>query len=116
MEKICFRSQILEGSSIGKYWNIFGVPVLPKNLILRLLYSVVQKYTGILTKFYSPIAFDEKVTFFGFNGPGHACVSQRGVLKFRFGRDMQPVNLKVDPYKNYFSRKTDPFIHQLAKF
>ena len=32
-EKVYFRSQILECSSIGEYWNIFGVPVLPENVI-----------------------------------------------------------------------------------
>ena len=32
-EKVYFRSQILERPSIGKYWNIFGVPVLPENVI-----------------------------------------------------------------------------------
>ena len=32
-EKVYFRSQILERSSIGKYWNISGVPVLPGNVI-----------------------------------------------------------------------------------
>ena len=33
-EKVYFRSQILECPSIGQYWNIFGVPVLPENVIL----------------------------------------------------------------------------------
>ena len=33
-EKVNFRSQILECPSIGQYWNIFGVPVLPENVIL----------------------------------------------------------------------------------
>ena len=28
-----FRSQILERHSIGEYWNISGVPELPKNVI-----------------------------------------------------------------------------------
>ena len=32
-EKVYFRSQILERPSIGEYWNISGVPVLPENLI-----------------------------------------------------------------------------------
>ena len=31
--KVYFRSQILEHSSIGEYWNISGVPVLPENVI-----------------------------------------------------------------------------------
>ena len=33
-EKVNFRSQILECPSIGQYWDIFGVPVLPENVIL----------------------------------------------------------------------------------
>ena len=32
-EKVYFRSQILERPSIGKYWNISAVPVLPENVI-----------------------------------------------------------------------------------
>ena len=32
-EKVYFRSQILERPSIGEYWNFFGVPVLPENVI-----------------------------------------------------------------------------------
>ena len=33
-EKVYFRSQILECPSIGQYRNIFGVPVLPENVIV----------------------------------------------------------------------------------
>ena len=33
-EKVYFRSQILGCPSIGEYWNISGVPVLPENVIL----------------------------------------------------------------------------------
>ena len=33
--KVYFRSQILERPSSGEYWNIFGVPVLPENVIFR---------------------------------------------------------------------------------
>ena len=33
LEKVYFRSQILERPSIGEYWNISGVPVLPENVI-----------------------------------------------------------------------------------
>ena len=36
-EKVYFRSQILECPSIGQYWNIFGIPVLPENVILTFL-------------------------------------------------------------------------------
>ena len=32
-EKVYFRSQILERPSIAEYWDIFDVPVLPKNVI-----------------------------------------------------------------------------------
>ena len=31
LEKVYFRSQILECPSIGQYWNIFGVLVLHEN-------------------------------------------------------------------------------------
>ena len=46
-EKVYFRSQILERPSIGEYWNIFGVPVLPENVILRSLERAggIQKQT-----------------------------------------------------------------------
>ena len=33
LEKVYFGSQILERPSIGEYWNISSVPVLPKNVI-----------------------------------------------------------------------------------
>ena len=33
LEKVYLRSQILECLSIGEYWNISGVPVLPENVI-----------------------------------------------------------------------------------
>ena len=36
-EKVYFRSQILERPSIGEYWNISGVPVLPENVIFTFL-------------------------------------------------------------------------------
>ena len=32
-KKVYFRSQILERPSIGGYWNISGVPVLPENVV-----------------------------------------------------------------------------------
>ena len=38
------------------------------------------------------------------------------VLKFGFGRDVPPRNLKVDPYNTNFSRKSDPFMYQLVQF
>ena len=33
LEKVYFRSQILERPSIGEYWNISGVPVLSENVL-----------------------------------------------------------------------------------
>ena len=38
-EKVYFRSQIPECASIGEYWNISGVPVLPKNGIFTFFRS-----------------------------------------------------------------------------
>ena len=35
MEKVYSRSQILERPSIGEYWNIYGVPVLPENVMFK---------------------------------------------------------------------------------
>ena len=35
LEKVYLRSQILERPSIGEYWNISCVPVLPKIVILE---------------------------------------------------------------------------------
>ena len=43
-EKVYFRSQILECPSIGQYWNIFGVPVLPENVILT-FFRICQCYS-----------------------------------------------------------------------
>ena len=47
VEKVYFRSQILERSNIGEYWNIYGVPVLPENVIFMFLEraGVIQKLT-----------------------------------------------------------------------
>ena len=39
---------------------------------------------------------------------GFVCVRPRGVLKFGFGRDVPPWNLKVDPYKYQFFKKKYP--------
>ena len=43
-------------------------------------------------------------------------VGEGGILKFGFGRDMPLLNVKVDPYKYQFSKKSDPFIYQSAQF
>ena len=47
LEKVYFRSQILERPRIGEYWNISSVPVLPGNVILRSLEhaGVIQMLT-----------------------------------------------------------------------
>ena len=37
-------------------------------------------------------------------------------VEFGFGRDMLPQNLKEDPYKYQFFKKSDTFIYQLAQF
>ena len=37
LEKVYFRSQILERPSIGEYWNISGVPVLPEKCDIYVL-------------------------------------------------------------------------------
>ena len=39
-----------------------------------------------------------------------------GVLNFGFGRDVRSQNLKADPYKYQFFKKSDPFIYQLVQF
>ena len=42
-EKVYFRSQILERPSIGEYWNISGVTVLPANVT----FSSLERAGGI---------------------------------------------------------------------
>ena len=44
-EKVYVRSQILERRSIGEYWNISGVPVLPENVIFTSF-----KHAGVIQK------------------------------------------------------------------
>ena len=71
-EKVYFRSQILERSSIGEYWNIYGVPVLPENVIFTFFrtcwcYSEAystgkQKWSGIVQYLCTSI-WDLKYTF-----------------------------------------------------
>ena len=72
LEKVYFRSQILERPSIGEYWNISGVPVLPENVIFtffraRWCYSEAydtgtQKWSGIVQYTCTSI-WDLKYTF-----------------------------------------------------
>ena len=71
-EKVYFRSQILERTSIGEYWNISGVPVLPENVIFMFFrtcscYSEVyntgtQKWSSIVQYSCTSI-WDLKYTF-----------------------------------------------------
>ena len=73
MEKVYFRSQILERPSIGEYWNIFGVPVLPENVIYTLFrtcwcYSEAyntgtQKWSSIV-QYWCTSIWDLEVYFF----------------------------------------------------
>ena len=75
-EKVYFRSQILECPSIGEYWNIFGVPVLPENVIFMFYrtcwcYSEAyntgtQKWSSIVQCSCTSI-WDLKFTFSDFN-------------------------------------------------
>ena len=46
LKKYTSMSQILDPPSIGEYWNIFGVPVLPENVIFETFFRmcwVIQK-------------------------------------------------------------------------
>ena len=72
LEKVNFRSQILERPSIGEYWNISGVPVLSGNVIFTLFrtcwcYSEayntgMQKWSSIVQYSCTSI-WDFKYTF-----------------------------------------------------
>ena len=72
VEKVYLRSQILERPSIGEYWNISGVPVLPENVIFTFFrtcrcYSEayntgMQKWSGIVQYSCTSI-WDLKYTF-----------------------------------------------------
>ena len=74
MEKVYFRSQILERPSIGEYWNISSVPVLPENVIFTFFktcrcYSEAyntgtQKWSSIVQYSRTSI-WDLKYTFSG---------------------------------------------------
>ena len=60
MEKVYFRSQILECSSIGEYWNIFGVPVLPENVIFmffRTYWCFSEAYNTGMQKWSSIVQY-----------------------------------------------------------
>ena len=72
MEKVYFRSQILECPSIGQYWNISGVPALLEDMIFTFFrkcwcYSEVcntgmQKWSSIVQYSCTSI-WDLKYTF-----------------------------------------------------
>ena len=71
-EKVYFRSQILERPSIGKYWNISGVPVLPENVIFtffRMCWCYSEAYSTGTQKWSSIVQYsctsiwDLKYTF-----------------------------------------------------
>ena len=71
-EKVYFRSQILQRPSIGEYWNIFGVPVLPENVIFtffRACWCYLETYNTGTQKWSSIVQYsctsiwDLKYTF-----------------------------------------------------
>ena len=71
-EKVYFRSQILERPSIGEYWNISGVPVLPENVIFtffRTCWCYSEAYNTGTQKWSSTVQYsctsiwDLKYTF-----------------------------------------------------
>ena len=71
-EKVYFRSQILERPSIGEYWNISGVPVLPENAIFtffRMCWCYSEAYNTGKQKWSSIVQYsctsiwDLKYTF-----------------------------------------------------
>ena len=71
-EKVYLRSQILERPSIGEYWNISSVPVLPENVIFTFFRtcwcyseasnSGTQKWSSIVQYLCTSI-WDLKYTF-----------------------------------------------------
>ena len=75
-EQVYFRSQILERPSVVEYWSIFGVPVLPENVIFTFFrtcwcYSKAyntgtQKWSSIVQYSCTSI-WDLKYTFSSIN-------------------------------------------------
>ena len=72
LEKVNFRSQILVRPSIGEYWNTFGVPVLPENVIFtffRMCWCYSETYNTGTQKWFSIVQcsctsiWDFKYTF-----------------------------------------------------
>ena len=71
-EKVNFRSQILVRPSIGEYWNTFGVPVLPENVIFTffgMCWCYSEAYNTGTQKWFSIVQYsctsirDFKYTF-----------------------------------------------------
>ena len=71
-EKVNLKSQILERPSIDEYWNIFGVPVLPENVIFtffRMCWCYSEAYNTGTQKWSSIVQYsctsiwDLKYTF-----------------------------------------------------
>ena len=59
-EKVNFRSQILVRPSIGEYWNTFGVPVLPENVIFtffRMCWCYSEAYNTGTQKWFSIVQY-----------------------------------------------------------
>ena len=59
-EKVNFRSQILVHPSIGEYWNTFGVPVLPENVIFtffRMCWCYSEAYNTGTPKWFSIVQY-----------------------------------------------------------
>ena len=66
-EKVYFRSQILERPSIGEYWNISGVPVLPENLerdgVIQKLTILECKNSLVLSNTHIPVSGTWSILF-----------------------------------------------------
>ena len=72
LEKVYFMSQILEHPSIGEYWNILSVPVLPENVVFtffRMCWCYSEAYNTGTQKWSSIVQYscisiwDFKFTF-----------------------------------------------------
>ena len=60
LEKVYFRSQILERPSIIEYWNVSGVPVLPENVIFtffRTCWCYSEAYNTGMQKWFSIVQY-----------------------------------------------------------
>ena len=78
-----------------KYRSKFSFFVKKKNTNIKILpgFGLLKWEVTILTnKFFKPLR-------------RFPCPNPGGVLKFGFGRDVPPRNLKIDPYKYQFFKK-----------